>query len=58
MNARDLKPLRRDLAVNVKGELAYRSLPPSPRHRIWRLRECVMLADMVPRAYWSTRPAA
>ncbi|MFT3907307.1 MAG: ATP-dependent RNA helicase HrpA [Steroidobacteraceae bacterium] len=28
--ARDLKPLRKDLAVNVKGELAYRNLAPHP----------------------------
>jgi ATP-dependent helicase HrpA len=28
--ARDLKPLRRDLAVNVQGEIAYKSLAPHP----------------------------
>jgi ATP-dependent helicase HrpA len=28
--ARDLKPLRKDLAVNVQGEMAYRSLAPHP----------------------------
>jgi ATP-dependent helicase HrpA len=28
MMARDLKPLRRDLAVNVQGELVYKSLAP------------------------------
>src|SRR6187399_413739 len=28
--ARDLKPLRRDLAVNVQGELIYKSLPGHP----------------------------
>jgi len=28
--ARDLKPLRRDLAVNVQGEMVYKNLPPHP----------------------------
>jgi ATP-dependent helicase HrpA len=28
--ARDLKPLKRDLAVDVQGEMAYRNLPPHP----------------------------
>jgi ATP-dependent helicase HrpA len=28
--ARDLKPLRRDLAVNVQGEIVYRGLAPHP----------------------------
>jgi ATP-dependent helicase HrpA len=28
--ARDLKPLRRDLAVNVQGEMVYKSLGPHP----------------------------
>ena len=28
--ARDLKPLRRDLAVNVQGEMVYKSLPTHP----------------------------
>jgi ATP-dependent helicase HrpA len=28
--ARDLKPLRKDLAVNVQGEMAYRNLAPHP----------------------------
>jgi ATP-dependent helicase HrpA len=30
VQARDIKPLRRDLAVNVQGEVAYRSLPANP----------------------------
>ena len=29
--ARDLKPLRRDLAVNVQGEMVYKSLPAHPQ---------------------------
>jgi ATP-dependent helicase HrpA len=29
--ARDLKPLRRDLAVNVQGEMVYKSLAPHPQ---------------------------
>jgi ATP-dependent helicase HrpA len=28
--ARDLKPMKRDLAVNVQGEMVYRNLPPHP----------------------------
>jgi ATP-dependent helicase HrpA len=30
MMARDLKPLRRDLAVNVQGEMIYKALPAHP----------------------------
>ena len=29
--ARDLKPMKRDLAVNVQGEMVYKNLPPHPQ---------------------------